>query len=322
MESQKQILEAVSNFQISRVILTALELKVFTALKNKMFTSEEVAAQIKTDPRATNRLMNALCAIGLLKKKNSKFYNSSVSAQYLNENSPDFISGLMHQNQLWKSWSFLTDSVISGTCSGNLEFEESWLEPFIEAMHYRGKEQAKILKYLIDFNNVNKMLDLGGGSGAFSIEFVEMNKEMKSVIFDLPEVIVLTKQYIEKAGCGKSIEFLEGDYLSDEIGQDYDLIFLSAVIHSHSPEENMKIFQKCSTSLNPAGKIVIVDFIMDETRIFPERGAFFSLNMLVNTNAGDTYTFNEVSKWLTAAGFSGITKKDTGFSSSIIFANK
>ncbi len=310
--SPLELRDTVYRFQTSRIILTSLELGVFTALGESEKTSDEVSNLVSTDSRATDRLMNALCAMDLLKKKDGKFSNTSFSLQYLVQGKPDYISNLHHAGNLWDSWSHLTEVIKNGkveqrTVSGR----NDWLENFIEAMHYRALKQAREDIGYLDLNGVKKVLDVGGGSAAFSMEFVKRNNGIIAVVFDLPDVIPLTQKYIAKAGLSKNINTIKGNYLNDDLGNGYDLVFLSAIVHSNSFGENKKLIQKCADALNPKGQIVIQDYAMNEDRISPAGGTYFALNMLVNTKGGDTYTQSEIYSWLTDAGIKELNSKET-----------
>jgi SAM-dependent methyltransferase len=160
---------------------------------------------------------------------------------------------------------------------------------------------------------------VGGGSGAYAMAFVKARSNINAAVFDLPNVIPITRGYIEKEGLADKIKTIEGDYTVDPLGKGYDLIFLSAIIHSNSIEVNMKLLKKCLEALNPGGQVVIQDFIMDENRTTPLSGALFALNMLVSTEAGDTYTESEVRDWMTAAGLSSIKRIDTPFVTTLIY---
>ena len=323
--SAEDIRELANSFRESRTFLTAFEVKIFTVLDKHMMTSEEVSQKIIADPRATNRLMNALCAMGLLKKIHGKFYNSDLSSKYLVEGKPDFMGNLYHTNNLWDNWSNLTDSVINGTSvlndKGKSE-KDDWVESFIGAMHYRGVHQGKILAIMIDISNVKTMLDIGGGSAAFSIEIVKRNPAISATVLDLPYVIPLTKRYVSEAGLSDKFNFIEGDYLSKEFEGNYDLILLSAIIHINNYEQNKMLIKKCADALNKNGIIVINDFIMNDDRTQPYHGVLFSLNMLVGTANGDTYTEKEIREWFESAGLSKIERKNTSFGSDLMIAVK
>ena len=319
------IRELANAFRESRVLLSAVELKVFTVLDKHMMTSSEVSDKINADKRATDRLMNALCGMGLLKKVKGKFYNSDLSSKYLIEGKPEFMGNLYHTNNLWNSWSHLTDSVIKGSSSKgdqNKEEKDNWVEAFISAMHYRGVHQGKILAMMIDLTNVKKMLDVGGGSAAFSIEIVKRNPSIKAVVLDLPHVIPLTKKYVDEAGLSDNFDFIEGDYLTNDFEGSYDLILLSAIVHINSYEQNKMLIKKCADALNKNGLIVINDFVMNEDRTQPYHGALFSINMLVGTEYGDTYTENEMREWFESAGISKVERKNTSFGSDLMIGTK
>lgn len=325
INSAEDIRELANSFRDSRVLLTAIELKIFTLLGTHMMTSDEIAQKLNADSRATDRLMNALCAMGLLKKTHGKFYNTELASKYLIEGKPDFMGNLYHTNNLWDSWSHLTESVIKGTSAvinKNKSEKGNWVESFISAMHYRGVHQGKILAMMIDLSNVKTVLDVGGGSAAFSIEIVKRNPAISATVLDLPYVISLTKKYVSEAGLTDKFSFIEGDYLTTDFSGSYDLILLSAIVHINNYEQNKFLIKKCAYALNNKGMIVINDFIMNEDRTQPYHGALFSLNMLVGTANGDTYTEKEIREWFESAGLSSIERKNTSFGSDLMIAVK
>ena len=325
INSSEDIRELANSFRASRTLLTAFELKIFTVLDKHMMTSDEVAHKINANQRSTDRLMNALCAMGILKKVHQKFYNTDISSKYLVEGKPEFMGNLYHTNNLWDTWSHLTDSVIKGSSvvsDDNKSEKDDWVKYFIGAMHYRGVNQGKILAMLIDITNVKRMLDVGGGSAAFSMEIVKKNPSINAVVLDLPYVLPLTKKYVSESGLSDKFSFLEGDYLTRDFEGSYDLILLSAIVHINNYEQNKLLIKKCADALNKDGMIVISDFVMDDGRTKPYHGALFSLNMLVGTANGDTYTEKEIREWFHSAGLSNIERKNTSFGADLIIAVK
>ena len=325
ISTSEQIREMAYSFQESRVLLSAIELKIFSILDKHMMKSGEVAEKIKCNERATDRLLNALCGMGLLKKVKGRFYNTDLSYKYLVEGNSDFMGSLYHTNHLWNTWNFLTESVKQGSAfkgDQNKKEKEDWVEAFIGAMHYRGVKQARIIAAMLDLEDVKKMLDIGGGSAAFSMELVKKNPAVQATVVDLPHVIPLTKKYVERESLSNNFSFIEGNYLSDDFGSGYDLILLSAIIHINNYEQNKELIGKCAASLNKNGKIIISDFVMNEDRAAPHYGTLFALNMLVGTECGDTYTENEMKEWMTSAGLSNIERKNTSFGSDLIIGTK
>lgn len=325
-QSPSRILDTVYAFRPARVLLTSFELGIFTAMGGSPKESREIAQTLGTSERATDRLMNALCGMGFLKKKGGRFLNTPLTARYLVKDRPDYLAGLMHQVALWKTWSTLTQAVREGssvTVRGEIGDRGSdWLEAFIEAMHMRARGQAGIVARLINLRGVRRVLDVGGGSGAFSMAFVRTKNGIQAVVFDLPQVTVLTRKFLEREGLTNSIETTDGNYETDSLGSGFDLVFLSAIIHSNSAEVNRLLFNKANDALTPEGRLVVLDHVMREDRTAPLAGAFFSLNMLVGTRAGDTYTESEIRQWMTEAGFKDIRRKSTPFGTDLMIGKK
>jgi len=324
--SPSSIHDTVYGFRTARVLLTAYELDLFSALEDEPKTSAEVAHFLRTDERATDRLMNALCGMGYLKKKTGAFSNTPLAARFLVKGKPEYLAGIMHSVGLWRTWSTLTDAVRAGTSvmvRGEVnERGEDWLDAFIAAMHARAYKQAPAVIKLLDLRGVRRVLDVGGGSAAFSMAFVRAKKEIRAVVFDLPNVIPLSRRYIEAEHLSDRIDTAVGDYTVDSLGSAFDLAFLSAVIHSNSIEVNRQLFKKVADALNPDGQIVIQDHIMSEDRTAPLAGALFALNMLVATKAGDTYTESEVRAWMEEAGFKNIRRKESPLGTDLMMGRK
>ena len=309
----QEIRENVQAFQKSRIILTAFEMDVFTLLDGSSLSAESIAKTLHLDKKATARLLNALVTLGLLTKENEKYSNTKSSLMFLSKNSPTYLAGLMHSIHLWDTWSHLTEVVKTGKANMDTEVNErgdEWLEGFIHAMHDRGMKQAPAQIAAIDLNEVSSVLDVGGGSGCFCMAFLNRKPELKTAIYDLPNVIPISKKIIDREGFTGKIAHFTGDYTKEELPTGFDLIFLSAVIHSNGFETNQELVKKCYNSLNVNGKIVIQDWIMNDAKTEPLQGAIFSINMLVGVEEGDCYSENEVKTWFKNAGFSAITKVD------------
>lgn len=308
-----RIMEISRAFQGSRIFLTAYELDLFTTLGDEERSSEEIARAIGTDPRGTDRLLNALCGLELLFKSHGKFTNSPAAAQFLVKGKPEYQTGLMHTVHLWDSWSTLTGAVRNGGMVAQRpvdERDDTWSVAFIAAMHARAAGEAPGLVDALDLTGVSRVLDVGGGSGAFSMAFVRAADTITATVFDLPNVVSLTQGYVDQEGLGDKIDTVAGDYNKDELPAGYDLVFLSAIIHSNSPLQNQALFEKVSRALNAGGRLVVSDFIMNDDRLGPAFGAFFALNMLVNTPLGDTYTESEIKGWMENAGMTFLDRTD------------
>jgi len=293
-------------FMESRIILTGLELDIFSAIGTGA-SAKQVSRKIHAPVRSTEALLNALCAIRVLRKQDEIFYNTTLSSRYLVAGSPDDSrSALMHIAHLWHRWSTLTDAVKKGTSVAKDALKKRSPEAtraFISAMHKNASFASSMVVAQIDLTGVNSLLDLGGGSGAYAIAFARKAPHIKITVFDLPEVIPLTKKYIAQAGLAETIQTKTGDMTRDDFGKGYDLVFVSAICHMFSPKENLKLFKRIKRALNPEGRIVIQDFVLNPDKTSPRFSAIFALNMLVNTRGGGTYSGKEYIDWLSRAGF-------------------
>jgi len=298
-------------YQESRAILTALELDLFTAV-GPGATAQEAAAKAGTDPRATEMLMDALVALGLLAKQDGVFHNTPVTARYFVAGSQDCAQpSLMHTAHLWQSWSTLTDCVRSGTSVAYREIPErgdDWTEAFIAAMHRNAAERAPFVVRAVGTEGIKRMLDVGGGSGAYSIAFAKANETLRSVILDLRPVLSIAQRHIQEAGLADRIATREGDLRQGEFGTGYDLVFVSAICHMLSPEENRGLLKRCCRALAPQGRVVIQDFVLEADKTAPKFAALFALNMLVGTEAGSSYSEDEYAAWLDEAGFEDVRR--------------
>lgn len=293
-------------FQESRILLTAIELDLFTAV-GKGARAGEVAARVGADSRATETLMNALVALGALTKSGGVFQNTSVMAEHFVAGAPcDSRLAHMHVVHMWDSWSRLTECVRRGTAAENVEIEprgEEWIKAFIAAMQLFAQDHAGAVTGAVDVSGVRRMLDVGGGPGAYSIAFAQANPNLRAVIFDLPPVLEIAEGHIDRAGLAGRVTTRAGDLRLDDYGEGFDMVFLSSICHMLSPEENVDMFRKSLAALNPGGRIVMRDFILEASKTAPKHAAVFALNMLVSTRGGSSYSADEYRAWLEQAGF-------------------
>ncbi len=321
----EKLQKTISAYQKSRIILSAFELDIFTILSENAKNLETIVKETGYDKRGTEILLNALCTTKLLKKKNNEYKNSKTAEKFLVKGKPSFWGNLYHTNSMYHKWSNITEIVRTGENkkeSITNNEEEKYIEYFIAAMHTRAKIQAPQTAELLDLSKITTMLDIGGGSGIFSMAFINKNPNIKATVFDLPDVLPTSIKYIENEGFSTKIETIAGDYLKNNFPGNYDLILLSAIIHINSYEQNEELIKKCANHLNKNGIIVISDFILDEDKTGPERATFFAVNMLSGTKNGNTFTENEVKNMFENANIIFDKRIDTNFKGTIITGKK
>jgi predicted O-methyltransferase YrrM len=186
--------------------------------------------------------------------------------------------------------------------------ERDWTEAFIAAMHRNASERAPLVVRAVGAHDVRRMLDVGGGSGAYSIAFARANPALRADILDLAGVEPIASRHIREAGVAGRVQVRAGDLRSDRLGEGYDLAFLSAICHMLSATENLDLLGRCREALAPGGRIVIQDFILEPDKTSPRFAALFALNMLVGTRGGSSYSEPEYAAWLGEAGFQHIRR--------------
>jgi (2Fe-2S) ferredoxin/predicted O-methyltransferase YrrM len=315
--------QMLRGYMPSRCLLTALELDIFTAAGDGA-TAEQIGTRINANPRAAGMLLNALVAIGLLSKSGDRYQNTPESARFFTQGSKDNQrDGLLHTANIWHSWSTLTDAVRRGTRvpahgADTRRDDSGWTRNFIAGMQRGAKDRAPLLVKALGTAGVRRILDLGGGSGAYSIAFAKVSPDVQCEILDIPEVVPLTDEYVRQAGVSAQVSLRPGDMLQDDFGAGYDIIMLNAICHMFSEEQNRDIFCRALQALAPKGRLVVQDFILNPDKTGPQQAALFSLNMLVNTEAGASYSEVEYTNWMKAAGFTEVRRINLPGPSSLI----
>jgi len=300
-----EILEMVRKFTASRVLLTAAELDLFSEIECGCSTSAALAEKCRVDLRALTRILDCLVVLGVL-EKDREVYRVTGDGALLSSKHPESVLPMaLHMNHMWRNWSHLTEAVRVGTNPhrANATDQAETLGAFIGAMHVVGRETSRRVAAAYDASRFERLLDVGGGSGTYTQAFLERYPTLRAMIFDLPGVIPLARERLGRAGLLDRVDFVAGDFYADDLPAGCDLVLLSAIIHQNGPRQNVDLYRKIHRTLVPGGRILIRDHVMDEERIHPPGGALFALNMLVGTEAGDTYTFDEVRETLEEAGF-------------------
>jgi hypothetical protein len=296
----------------ARVIQAAVQLGMFDCIGDRGLATGQIAARLNTDPRATELLLNSLTALCLLQKEGEQFSLSTTAKTYLVCNSPQSLCGMIRFDaSLWNCWERLADTVRSGKPARPADMYQETpaeTETFIQAMDslVKARGDAEVLATALDWENVTDLLDIGSGPATYPIHLCRTYPRLRATIFDLPATLKLTGRFVGEAGLESRIKLVSGDYRRDAIPGNYDTIFLSNIIHGEGSEGNQRLMKKLAASLNAGGRVIVKDHILDDTRANPPVGAFFSLLMLLTTESGRCYSFNEVKSWLENAGLHSV----------------
>ncbi len=304
MIGPQDVLQMARGFFASRIILTAAELKLFDKLPADI---QSLAQSNHWNTEALTMFMDVLTAIEILDKKDG-IYRLRTPLEKALSNDPEasVVPMIAHLNTLWGKWSKLSDIVRNGRIKDlpiSISKDKDAMKPFIGAMHAIGKGMAKTLVPKLLPVNAKKLLDIGGASGTYTIEFLNQIPDLSATLFDLPEVIPLAEERISRHGLLHRVKLVSGNFYEDAFPKGHDLIWLSAIIHQNSQKQNQELYQRCFDALESGGRIWIRDHVMNDDRTHPPAGAIFAINMLVGTSGGSTYTLAEIAHDLELAGF-------------------
>jgi len=298
----QEVLDVVRSFQPACVLTAAADLDVFSPLHEKAMTAQALASKLGTDPRATAILLDALVALELLSKQDSDYSVSEDVAKLLTEKSANnvlpMVRHLANCLRRWARLSRVTQTGEPAECGPSIRGEAADQADFIGGMHnISGPIADEVIKRLLPLK-FSHLLDIGGASGTWTIAFLRAVPEATATLFDLPPVISMAEQRFAEAGLGDRVTLVPGDFYTDE-----DIAWLGAICHQNSREQNRTLFAKVHRALKDGGAVVIRDVVMDSSHTSPKGGALFAINMLVATEGGGTYTFDEYHQDLCEAGF-------------------
>lgn len=306
-----KLLETAGYYWHICTLHTSVKLKVFTLLDGETIPAEKVAVNISAVTRSTETLLNALTAMGLLTKSSKGYTDTEASRKFLSEKSNQYIGHIiMHFHHLVETWDRLDEAIKSGEqvqlTSRHSEPERR--ESFLMGMYNMAMNIAPYLTSRVDLSGRSHLLDLGGGPGTYAIHFCMKNPVLSATIFDLPTTRPFALKTVEKFGLKDRIDFIPGDYLKDSIPGSYDVAWLSQILHGEGPEDCFNIIKKAVTALRPGGLILIHEFILNNQMDGPLFPALFSLNMLVQTESGRSYSESQLHEMLRNAGVKDIRR--------------
>jgi len=325
--SPDDVLGVARSYQRACVLTAAADLDVFSALSSGERTASSLASELGADLRATAVLLDVLAAMELLEKRGAKYSVPSDVAEILTETgSRSVLPMVRHQANCLRRWVQLPQVVQTGKPAQrtpSLHGEAADQAAFIGAMHTVSGPAAEKLVAQLGPPRFRHLLDVGGASGTWTIAFLRAMPDATATIFDLPDVIPLARKRITDAGMAERVTLAAGDFYTDPLPVGADFVWLSAIAHQNSREQNRELYAKIHKALADHSTLMIRDVVMDDSRTHPPGGAMFAINMLVATAGGGTYTFNEFHEDLRVTGFTDVklTVRDE-FMNSVVRANK
>jgi hypothetical protein len=307
-----RLMSLASGHVEARIVQAAVELGIFDALEASPSSAAAIATSRKLNPQATELLLNALASLQLLNKQSETFSLADISKRYLVPSSPNCVGDMIRfESSLWHCWEKLPEAICSGkpVRSANM-YQDNPDETaiFINAMDslVKARGDAEVIASMLNWDQVGDLLDVGSGPATYPIALCKKFGHLHATIFDLPATLNLTQGFVREAGLEDRVRLIAGDYRKDTIPGDYDVIFLSNIIHGEDYAKNESLIRKLTKNLKLSGRVIVKDHILDDSRASPAVGAIFSLLMLLTTDGGRCYSFSEVESWMKQSGLSRI----------------
>jgi 3-hydroxy-5-methyl-1-naphthoate 3-O-methyltransferase len=316
------LMEIADGFRIAKVLAAALELELFALLDRAgVLTPEELAAELGIERRPATMLLVGAASLGLLDRHGEHGYrNAPIASEFLVPGKRYYFGDLIRftDRREYSAWDRLewalrenkpttwdsdqAESVFDGDGMVN--------DLFWNALYSGAMFTARALALSVEFSAYSRLLDVGGGSGAFCIEITSHHPKLTASVYDVPFVTGLAEKAIAEADAAERVDTVAGDFWKEDLPAGYDVMLLSNVLHDWSDQQNRVLLGKCNAALPSGGEVIIAESFVDDNGAGPVAGAVSSLNMLIETAEGQNYTRAEYEAALRDVGFTDIRRVD------------
>jgi len=318
------VLEALDGFRRSKTMFAALELGVFECLQRGPATAEGLAHELSLNADAAERLLDACVGSGLLAKKDGVYSNNATASAYLVRSSPAALVGYIdYSNRVgYKMWHDLETAIrkgihlwettygLKGDIFAHFFKTDESKRTFLMGMHGMGMLSSPRVVEMFDLGRFKHLVDLGGATGHLTIEAVRHYPQLKGTIFDLPPVVVVAKEFIDRSPDKGRLGVVAGDFFQDPLPE-ADLFALGRILHDWSADKIKVLLKKICDRLPAGGGLLIAERLLNDDKTGPLKGQLQSLNMLVCTE-GKERNAAEYKAILLEAGFKDVQARETG----------
>ncbi|MBZ5627043.1 MAG: methyltransferase domain-containing protein [Acidobacteriia bacterium] len=327
------ILDAAWGFAVTRVLTTAIELDVFTAIARGRTTLEDLAKETSSSPRGLSMLLNALIALKYLDVRAGRHSLSPVSAAFLTKTSPHYIGGYVLHNtgDSWSPWAQLSEVVRRGTPARQSvhgdQADGEFFSQLVQSLHTLSADAAAVAASALGKgmpDKARKVLDVAAGSAVWSLALARENDQTLVTVVDLPGVVDrVTRRFVEQEGFSDRFTFRPGDLRQMDFGEScFDVVILGHICHGEGAEGTQDLIHRAHRALRSGGQILIAEMLPDDDRREPLLPLLFAIQMLVLTDNGNAFTLAEYQSWLLNAGFSDVRTVPAPAPSPLILATR
>ena len=294
------------------IIESACRYKLFDLVEQSPKTAEELAAAMGVPLRGVRAIANALAGIDLLAKDAAgRYILTPESATFLVSTKPSYLGRLIHHTsvQIMPRWMRLPEVLEHGQPIGGVNHQEGGVEFFhqfvadIFPLSYPAAQTLAGELQIAKATGPVSVLDLAAGSGVWSIALAQASPHVRATAVDWAGVIEVTRRMAARFGMADRFTFVEGDLGLVDFGSGHNVATLGHILHSEGEARSKELLAKTFAALASGGTIAIQEFLVDKERAKATMGLLFAVNMLVATDQGDTFSFEEIAAWLKETGF-------------------
>lgn len=308
------ILQTGLAFWASKTLLTAVEMEIFTDLAKHPGDLASVQGRMGLHPRGARDFLDALVALGFLKRENGIYSNTPETDVFLDKAKPSYIGGIleMANHRLFRFWGELTTAVRTGESQneskgGHDPFKALYADPaklreFLRAMSGVSRGANMTIAKQFSWADYKSCADIGTAQGDLVTQITLAHPHLRGIGFDLPEVGPIFEEYITVNGLADRVSFTGGSFFTDELPK-ADVLLFGHILHDWDLETKLMLLRKAYAALPEGGAVIVYDSIIDDERKQNAFGLLMSLNMLIETPGGFDYTGADCIGWMQQVGF-------------------
>lgn len=305
-------------FMSSGVLMAAMELDLFTELSKKPASIPALAPRLGITERGAEKFLTCCLSLGLVKREGDVFKNAEETEKYMVKGKPSYMADyLLHMaKRSYPDWGRIAETLKGkGRAGGEGQYRRLSFDPrearaLTEAGYTGSIAAGRLLAKFYDFSPYKLLLDLGGGSGAYSIAAVRKYPNLKAIVFDFPAITEVAREFIAKDALSASISTHDGDFLKDPLPGGADIILNSGNLHAYGSDSARQLYKKAFDVLPSGGAMIVIDYMLEDDRSGPPVAAFIDLGQYFSSDEGRTHTAAEVSGYLTDAGFEVLGRRE------------
>ena len=295
-----------SGFMSAKHLFAASELGIFEALADSPATLEALAARTGLTQRAARISADAMTALGLLERSGDLYRNSDAAETFLAGAAPASLRPFLRfwDKISFPAWSGLADALASGRPTQEInELDDSLQEVASAGIEAIVAGPAAALAQSAGFSDRRRLLDVGGGTGSWSIAVAQAHPHMAATVLELPAVAGFARDRVTAAGLSSRVVVITGDATQAPLPQGHDVCLLANLTHYFSPGENQHLLARVRAAVDPGARLLIADFWTDPTHTEPLIAALMAGEFAVQIQHGDVYSAGEARLWLHATGW-------------------